>query len=292
MNLFPELVGLLPQAWIKFASRAQWRNPLLRWGFEWCADRFRDQDGTIQRGVGKGLRFNPGRANAGFLLGTSELDVQTALSVLVKPGMVVYDIGANVGFLTIIAARLVGRQGRVIAFEPVPANLEQLRHNAAVNGFTQVTARCEALSSTDGKAIFQVSADPTWGKLAGIGATISRKVGEISVAVSRLDTLLHEGDLPFPDLIKIDVEGAEADVLDGAGDTFRKSRPILLIELHGTNHAIAERLNRLSYFAVVLGSSASIVDSPWYAYVIAVPSERPDQVYSMSILTEKRLGPR
>src|SRR5947209_14126827 len=292
MNLLLQLAGLLPQPWIKFVSGAQWRHPRLKRGFAWCAELFRNQDGTILHGVGKGLRFNPGRANAGFLFGTSELAVQYALSVLAKPGMVMYDIGANVGFLTVITARLVGQQGRVIAFEPLSTNFVQIQHNAVLNGFTQVTARCEALSSTDGKATLQVSADPTWCKLVGVGSTVAQKVGEIEVTVSRLDTVLHEADLPLPDLIKIDVEGAEVDVLDGAAETLHKSRPILLIELHGTNRAIAERLKGLNYSAVRLGSSASIVDSPWDAYVIAAPSEHPDLVHSISALTETRLGLR
>jgi len=283
------ITGALPVSWVKAISRAQWRHPLLKRGFDWAANRFRNQDGTIQQGVGQGLRFNTGRSNAGYMLGTTEPRVQNALASLIQPGMVVYDVGANVGFFTVIAARLSGPEGRIVAFEPLPENFERIRHNIALNNFQNIIVRSEALSDTDGQAQFQVSAEPTWGNLVGAGKDIGQKTGTIDVKVSRLDSLLETGDLPVPNLIKIDVEGAEAQVLRGAENTLRRARPFLLIELHGTNQVIASALESLCYSAAVLGDPRAITDSPWDAYVAAAPTERPDQVAVISTAAQAQV---
>lgn len=279
-----KITGALPVSWVKAISRAQWRHPLLKRGFDWAANRFRDQDGTIQQGVGKGLRFNTGRSNAGYVLGTTEPVVQHAFVSLLRPGMVVYDVGANVGFFTVIAARLCCPEGHVVAFEPLPENFERIRHNVALNNFQNVMVCCEALSDTDGKALFQVSAEPTWGNLVGVGKDIDQKTGTIEVNVSRLDLLVQTDELPVPDLIKIDVEGAEAQVLRGAEDTLRRTRPLLLVELHGTNQVIARALDSLGYSAIVLGDPRAVIEAPWDAYVAAAPRERADQVAAVSAL--------
>jgi len=286
------MLNLLPTKFIKAVGRMQWRSPALQSTVHWCADFFRNRDGVISHGVGKGLRFNVGNANAGFFLGTSEPAVQYVLSLLTCPGMVVYDAGANVGFLTVIAARLVAPRGRVIAFEPLPTNIAALHHNIALNAFTHVTVRPEALGAVDAAAVFHVSTNPTWGKLASFGKEPGGKIDEIDVAIRRLDSVREEADLPLPSLMKIDVEGAEADVLDGAAETLRHSRPLLLIELHGTNRAVAERLTRSRYEAIVLGSNATITEAPWYAYIIAAPRENTEQVETIQQFKNPSLGNR
>lgn len=273
MNLALKIVGLLPVSWIKAVSRAQWRHRWLKRGFNWCAGRFKNQDGEISNGIGKGLRFNPGGSNAGYLLGTSEPGVQAVLAALIKPQMTVYDVGANVGFLSLIASRLVGPNGCVVCFEPLPSNASQIEHNARLNGFMRISVRSEALGAMDGTANFLVSADPTLGKLAMLGSSVPKQAGEITVTVRQLGSLIEEANLPLPHLIKIDVEGAETDVLAGAANCLRKARPLLMIELHGTNAAVSAALKSMDYHAVVLGSRKAIVDSPWNAYVIAAPKE-------------------
>ena len=281
------IAGALPMSWLKAISRTQYRHPLLKRSFDWAANHFRNQDGTIQQGVGEGLRFNTGRSNAGYMLGTTEPRVQHAFASLIQPGMVVYDIGANVGFFTVIAARLCP-QGRVVAFEPLPENLERIRHNVALNNLQNIIVRSEALSDTDAQSRFEVSPEPTWGKLVSVGKGIGTKVGTIDVKVSRLDSLVKAGEIPIPELIKIDVEGAEIGVLRGAESTLHQARPVLLIELHGTNQAIASLLESLAYSAAVLGDTRAITDAPGNAYVAAAPAERLDQVAAITALREHR----
>jgi FkbM family methyltransferase len=170
----------------------------------------------------------------------------------------------------------VGPAGRVFAFEPLPENVRMIAHNANLNTFRQISIQEIALGKEDGHAKFVVSSNPNWGKLASVGAPAS-VVGEQDVRVACLDTLIREGTVPRPDLMKIDVEGAEVDVLEGAADTLSTARPILFIDLHSTNEPIARLLEHHRYEARVLGGArAKLTEAVWYAEVIAVPRERTD----------------
>ena len=109
--------------------------------------RYRDL--RVRRGRMAGMRINLGGSFVRYLTGDAEPEVQQALAELVKPGQTVYDVGANIGFFTILCSRLVGPQGRVYAFEPIPQNLVTLRHNIALNGLTNVVIVDKALSALD-----------------------------------------------------------------------------------------------------------------------------------------------
>lgn len=271
------LAGKLPSSWLLRATQLRFRYPQIVPLLEWCLERtLRNRDAVIRRGAGEGLRFNCGHGPISFVLGTHELGTQRAFEMLVRPGITFYDVGANVGFYCVIVGRLVGSAGRVIAFEPLDDNVRWIEHNARLNGFTNVEARREALGDKDGEASFLVSASSGWGKLAGVGAPPSRMVDDVTVTLRRLDTLVSEGTIPPPDLIKIDIEGAEADFLRGGVNTLRRWRPILIVDLHGTNAPIAALLEDLGYISIVLGSQQSVVDSPWDACAIARPAERED----------------
>lgn len=287
-SFLTKIAGAVPVPVIKAISRAQWRHPLLKRGFDWCAGLIRQRDGVIQRGIGKGLAFNTGSGNSGYMLGTSEPAVQQVFQRLVRSGMVVYDVGANAGFYTVASARLTGASGRVLAFEPVVQNFMQLQHNMRLNGFAHVKAWNIALADNDGTALFNSSPNPGWGRLASVSGQPASAGESITVTVARLDTIVERDALPLPDVIKIDVEGAEAAVLDGAAGVIRRARPVLLIELHGTNAAISERLAANNYFPVVLGSSRPITESPWDAYVVAFPDSRAE----LSQIQDLDLGPR
>lgn len=287
MTALQTIFRCVPGSWIRRAGmwRGRWR--WLKAATDWAPALLRRQEGVIQRGPARGLRFNAGDSAAGFLLGTHDADVQAALATLLRPGMVVYDVGANVGFTAVLAARLVGATGRVVCFEPLPANARQINHNASLNSFSHVAVRQEALGTMDGEAAFKLSAAPTWGMVARAGAAPDAEAGVTRVSVRRLDSVVAEAALPAPDLVKMDVEGAEADVLAGAGRTLAAARPVLLIELHGTNRPVHEALTRLGYAAHVLGSRAGVVESRWDAQVVAVPAGRAD----LAAAVEPLLGP-
>jgi len=273
MIITVEFARMIPDPLLKVLLRVR-LNPLLRRGFDLYAARMKNQDSVIQRGAGKGLRFNPGGSNVGYLLGTAEQEIQDVLQFWLRPGMTVYDVGANVGFISVIAARLVGEKGYVCAFEPFPMLADQAMHNANLNQFRNLSIQQVALSDKDGEAIFQVSKNLTMGKLLNQGSNEPDAAGELIVRIGKIETLVATEGLPDPDLIKIDVEGAEAATLDGGVEVLRRVRPMLLIELHSTNQAVAERLEKLSFVSCLLGSPESIRTGSPKATVAAVPKER------------------
>jgi FkbM family methyltransferase len=164
------------------------------------------------------------------------------LRQMVKPGDVVYDAGANLG---LYARYLIQglHAGHVVAFEPMPDNRSLLTENVALAGIDrQVTLLPMALADEDGTVEFQVddvqSASGTLDKVTGGEPCVCRRnlgLGPRTTKVlcRRLDTVIPELGLPLPDMIKIDVEGAEALLLRGAERLLREHSPMLLIELHG-----------------------------------------------------------
>ena len=275
MGALLNLLDRVPPNWIRTAGALRGKSAWLKRMTDWLPAMLRNREGRIQKGLGRGLRFNAANSAVGFLLGTHDMEVQYALSRLLQPGMTVYDAGANVGFTAVLAARRVGPEGRVVCFEPLPANARQIRHNAALNGFTCIDVREAALGREDGEAEFLLSESPTWGRLAQTGAA-PRQSGAIRVPVRSLDSLAAGGDLPAPAFIKMDVEGAEADALAGGRGLLAAARPVLVIELHHTYQAVVDALAGLDYTIRPLTTTGTVASLDGEFQVLAYPRERVD----------------
>jgi FkbM family methyltransferase len=279
MNRFGNaILGAVPSGFLRFLSHNQYRSRTLRRICSWGASLVKGQDAVILRGAGQGLRFNVAGSHSAFILGNHEPEVQELLQNVIRPGMTYYDAGANVGFFAVIAARLVGPSGRVVCFEPLPQNARQIEYNAGLNGFANIAVRCEALGGSNRTDVFNTSAEPTWGSLSTVGKPPEQASGQIAVDVKTLDSLCGPGGLPHPDVMQIDIEGAEAEALQGAWATLTASRPILIIELHRTNDAVTAILDRLGYAYSVLGSPEPVREVKWDANIVAVPQERLDLI--------------
>jgi len=161
-------------------------------------------------------------ATHGCWLGTYEREKQRAFAAAVEPTMTVFDIGANVGFYTLIASRLVGPRGRVVAFEPLPRNVDYLRRHVSMNAASNVTVIEAAVAERGGTGMLKEGSGPAEGALSSCG--------DVMVRLVALDLLT---DLPAPDVMKIDVEGAEFEVLRGAAATLRTHRPTIFLATHG-----------------------------------------------------------
>ena len=272
------VLGMVPPGFLHFLSVRQSKSPLLRRICAWGARWVKGQDAVILRGAGQGLRFNVAASHSAFILGNHESEVQEFLTKVLRAGTVYFDVGANVGFFAVIAARLLGTKGRVICFEPLPQNAKQIEYNANLNGYSNITVRCEALGGSNRTEVFKTSAEPTWGMLSTVGKDPERAAGEIPVSVRTLDSLCVPSGLPDPDLIQADIEGAEAEFLTGAQQTILRKRPILIIELHATNQPVAAILDRYGYVYAVLGNAVSVREVSWDANIVAVPQERSDLV--------------
>jgi FkbM family methyltransferase len=275
MGMMLKLLSVTPSSWIRTAGALRGRFSWLKRMTDWLPAMLHNQDGRIRKGLGRGLRFNGANSAVGFLLGTHDLEVQYALFRLLRPGMTVYDIGANVGFTALLAAKQVAPSGRVICFEPLAGNAEQIVHNAGLNNFRFIQVRRVAVGQADGEAEFVLSKSPTWGRLAGAGAT-PLQAGVTRVPVRSLDSLARDEHLPLPDLIKMDVEGAEAEVIAGGRAFLTKARPVLVIELHHTYQAVLDALKGLDYTVRPLARTGDVASTDGEFQVLASPCERRD----------------
>ncbi len=169
-------------------------------------------------------------ASADYSRGTNELPVQQALADHLRVGDIVVDVGCNVGFYSLIAARLVGSTGRVEAFEPVAECAAVAAANARRNHFDNINVHTVAVASFEGTVELLKARHPG-------GATISADdlphdfTGSVMVPSVTLDALAQRGQLPSPDFVKIDVEGAELQVLEGMENLLDTASPIVLCEV-------------------------------------------------------------
>jgi hypothetical protein len=131
---------------------------------------------------------------------------------------------------------------------------------------------------------FEASANLTMGRIVDRGSRGVAHEGDLLVRQLRLDAMISAECLPDPDLMKVDVEGAEAAVLDGAVEVLRRARPVLVIELHATNQAVAERLERMAFIGRLFGISDPIRHGPPNATLVAVPEERGSALTQLSTI--------
>lgn len=183
----------------------------------------------ILRGPLRGKKWIKGAGPNAYWVGTYEVARLRALAEAVTAGAVVYDIGANVGIYTLLAAVQAGAAGRVYAFEPLERNLQYLRRHVALNGLQNCEIIAGAVGKTPGTAKFS-AADWTASM-----ARLDPEKGEIVVAVTTVDDCVYgERRLRPPKVLKIDVEGAELDVLQGAARAIAEFHPAIFLEVHGT----------------------------------------------------------
>jgi FkbM family methyltransferase len=212
-----------------------------------------------------------------FWLGTYEPELQQAVREMVKPGVVVYDVGANIGYISLLLARAVGPNGRVFAFEALPDNVERLRRNLNLNPLIgpRVTPVAQAVTGQSGTVRFLVHASVGMGKVDGSAGRAEHYAGAIEVPGVCLDDFVFAQDNPPPQVIKIDIEGGEVLALPGMRRMLSELHPLLLMELHGPESARVawETLVPLGYhlsrMQAGLTPVASLDELDWKAYLVA-----------------------
>jgi FkbM family methyltransferase len=196
----------------------------------------------------------------GLVRGLLEVPVQEALRRAVAEDGVVFDVGANLGFFSLLAARLAGPGGRVEAFEPVPESAEAARGNAALNGLDQIRVHQVAVGERAGTGELLLTGEVSWSHLADRGwHSDTRALVEVETVC--LDEQVTSGALPAPDVIKIDVEGSELAVLRGATEILRAHRPAVICELHETNREFAELMGEAGYEVVNLEGAVPVSEA-------------------------------
>lgn len=160
-----------------------------------------------------------------FLLGNYEVPKAEALVELVRPGDVVCDVGAHMGYFTAIASRAAGPAGRVHAFEPRPLSYGVLLRHIRLNRLDNVVPMQAAVGERSGEARFE--------SRTGTGTGHLSSEGDLPVRVVALDELHRAGELSRFEVLKVDVEGGEVGVLAGAMGVIRTFRPRILLATHG-----------------------------------------------------------
>ncbi len=179
----------------------------------------------ILQGKLKGLKWVTGSSNHGCWLGSYEYDKRAAFENRVGKGSVVFDIGANVGFYTLLASVLVGDRGKVVAFEPLPRNLRCLKSHLQMNGIKNVSVIEAGVWDCTGELMFEEGRDNSTGYIS--------EAGSLRIRAVTIDGLVSGGEVPPPTQMKIDVEGAELRVLLGSKSVLAVHHPTIFLATHG-----------------------------------------------------------
>ncbi len=213
-----------------------------------------------------------------YWLGTYEADFQEVLKKLVKSGMVVYDIGANVGYITVILGKLVGPQGQVVSFEALLENQERLQKNIDLNqSLSNFKLISKAVTDKSGEAQFLIHPSDDMGKVAGSAGRDAEYTESISVKTISVDDFVYQDSQTPPNIIKLDIEGGEVLALPGMKRLLSEAKPIMMIEMHGPESAksVFHALTLANYSIHSMQPEMPMVNSveqlDWKAYLIGLP---------------------
>jgi len=198
----------------------------------------------ILQGPLKGKKWIKGSSINGCWLGTYELDKQVLFSKYLKSGMMVYDVGANVGYYSLLASLVIGMEGKVFSFEPLPENISYLKKHIELNNLKNVKVIDRAVNDKFSKLRFTFGDNRSAGHISN--------EGEIEIETTSLDEFIKEGN-PLPDLIKMDIEGAEYDALVGAKELVKTKKPVIFLATH-SNELRAKCLKLLTDHGYTISS--------------------------------------
>jgi len=233
---------------------------------------------TIASGPAAGLDMSLDlHAEKDYWLGTYEPNLQLAAQKLVSPGNMVYDIGANIGYISLMCANLTGEAGHIFSFEALPKNIDRFKGNVAINHLAgRITIVHAAVVSQSGPATFYTHASGAMGKAAGSAGRDEDYLDSVTVNGVALDDFVYLDNNPAPDVVKMDIEGGEGNALLGAQKLLSSYKPNFLIELHGEVAArmVWETLISHGYQIHTLERNYSKIDNvaqlDWKAYIAAI----------------------
>jgi len=186
-------------------------------------------NGTIR------LQYRETLGLSSLLYGTFENAELKFVGRYLKPGDCAFDIGANVGVFSVVLGRATASHGCVLAFEPVPANATRLKQNLERNQLPNVQVHPIALGSSEAELEIHLAGDSAYHSFGPVEKPF-RSLHVLPVRVRRLDDVWHELGRPNVAFLKIDVEGAEDDVLAGGLECLASCQPVVLIEANTTEH--------------------------------------------------------
>ena len=190
---------------------------------------------TLQKGVSRNIngfkvRFIPRFMR--YFSSNYEKENYDYLKKQIKQRDHVIDIGAHIGLFSVVCSQLVGKEGKVICFEPTPGTFKLLQQTLELNHCENVIPVQAAVSSKDGEATFYISTENEGNNSNSlVGNNTLQKMEGYRVKLKTIDSVVAEYKIN-PSLIKIDVEGAELDTLQGGLKTFLSLKPKVILGLH------------------------------------------------------------
>lgn len=201
--------------------------------------------------------------------GSYELETQLAIDRLVAPGFICYDLGASVGYLSLLMAR---KAEHVYSFEPAPHAIAEFRRHIAANGFQNITIVEKAVSDCERMVEFGLTDNAYGSRIVD-----SEVASSLKVTTTTLEAFVASHRPP--DFIKIDVENEEGRVLEGARSILRESQPLICCELHSVEAAEAVQgiLHEYGYKVTTLEGEPFRISGPIIpgdVQVIGLPPKR------------------
>ena len=222
-----KLLGWLPPSVSEFTYTVLLRPRPLRATAQAMIKRLIPESLEIE---GVRLVLNPDDAvlSGALALGCYERLELQVFKRLLRPGMCVLDVGANIGLFSTVAAASVGPEGRVVAIEPDATNCGFLRQSIERNRFTNLTVVQCALSNRTGTGeLFLCPDNKADHRIYGAGARTTREA--VPIPLTTMDALVREQGLPRVDVIKMDIQGAEALAFEGMGEVLRSNPDIVIL---------------------------------------------------------------
>jgi len=241
---------------------------------------------TIRKGPLKGKKYRLNKySSLSPLFGAWEKDSQRVFEAFVRKDDVVYDLGANTGIHSLHFSQLVGAQGHIYAFEPMPYNLQELELIIKLNGVENIEVVPKAVSNSSGTFDFAVGNHTKAGSLE-VGLDTTRVV---KVPVVTLDELIAAG-MRAPDFLKVDIEGAEGAALEGMDQTTSLHYPTMYIELHNPEQdvRVGKFLKRHGYDAYRLRTDQAVQLTGQVNFLKKIPRldvgyPEPDGIFSLFV---------
>lgn len=217
-----------------------------------------------------------------YVLGTHEPGVCKIIQKYVKPGYIAFDIGAHIGYFTLLLAKQVGDQGLVVAFEPLEENFEALQENVKMNHYDNVLLENKAVSEATGVAILYRDEWDIFPAASHLSESTRSRLFAYQVSTVSLDEYVNAKGIRPVHFVKIDVEGAEERVIQGMQGILLRDKPILVIEIHEEANGSPSRalaiLRQVGYklWKIDCNGIAGNASLEYRGHVLAVPNNEPN----------------
>ena len=278
VRLFRRTVGVLVQEGPASALRkAIWKVHYERFNRRTSSPSFRDQIPDKIQFLGHPFSLHPSKQGVSeelFMFGAHEPLATRCYLENLSPGDHVIDVGSNIGYYALLAAQKIGPSGRVVGFEPAPGVFEILQQNIKSSGSDNIDVSSCAVGAHSGTLEFFESEIPNWGSL--FQNSDLKQTRATVVPAKTLDEIVRDIPDLHPNAIRMDVEGAELMVLEGARQVLRQFKPCLFIEFHNFALGCNKVRDSIAGLRDLGYTSACMIERTW------------DQPWMTSCIRERR----